>query len=105
MDELRYAEKTLVRLSPAGCALYGGVYGKWAPKSQGGGGVGVIVTAGFRNENKPGAAPRPYIVRWENGSINSYREEDLDPVKFEWLERKGSLTVWGRRGAALGEQE
>ena len=28
--------------------------------------------------DKPGAAPRPYYVRWDNGIENSYRVEDLE---------------------------
>ncbi len=37
---------------------------------------GTVVEAGDR-PHKPGAAPRPYLVRWDNGVLNSYREDDL----------------------------
>ena len=66
-----------VHLTRAGVALYGGAWPHFVPQGQGGGTVGTVLEAGERS-HKPGAAPRPYYVRWENGIENSYREEDLE---------------------------
>jgi hypothetical protein len=66
-----------VRLTRAAVALYGGVWPNWIPQAQGGGTGGTLVFAGDR-PHKPGAAPRPYYVQWDNGAENSYRLEDLE---------------------------
>lgn len=65
-----------VRLTPAGISLYGGV-ARWVPEAQGGGTPGTVLVAEDR-PHRPGAAPRPYYVRWDNGAENSYREDDLE---------------------------
>ena len=66
-----------VKLTRAGCNFYGGAWPNWTPQSQGGGTSGEVLVAGDR-PYKPGAAPRPYYVRWNNGAENSYRVEDLE---------------------------
>jgi hypothetical protein len=66
-----------VRLTRAGVTFYGGAWPHFVPQGQGGGTVGTVLTAEER-PHKPGAAPRPYYVRWENGVENSYRIEDLE---------------------------
>lgn len=66
-----------VRLTPAGVALYGGAWPHFVPQGQGGGTTGTVLAAGERMHS-PGAAPRPYYVRWDNGIENSYRVEDLE---------------------------
>jgi hypothetical protein len=68
-----------VRLSHAGVACYGGAWPHFVPAAQGGGTPGTVLLAGDR-PHKPGAAPRPYFVRWDNGVENSYRVEDLEPI-------------------------
>lgn len=65
-----------VRLARAAYALYGGAWPHYCPQGQGGGSAGTILFAGER-PHKPGAAPRPYYVRWDNGIENSYRVDDL----------------------------
>jgi len=65
-----------VRLSPEGVRCYGGVWPHFVPEAQGGGSDGTVLFAGER-PHKPGAAPRPYYVRWDNGVENSYRVDDL----------------------------
>ena len=67
-----------VRLSTIANSYYGGV-GRWTPVGQGGGTDGTVLHAGDR-PHKPGADPRPYYVRWDNGAENSYREGDLKPA-------------------------
>lgn len=64
-----------VKLTPSGVIYYGGTPG-WTPEGQGGGKPGTVVVAGDR-PHEPGACPRPYLVSWDNGAVNSYREEDL----------------------------
>lgn len=76
---LQFAVGARVRLSTLGAIYYGGV-ANWVPPTQGGGTDGTVVVAAFRGENKPGAEPRPYIVKWDNGVVNSYREKDLIPA-------------------------
>ncbi len=66
-----------VRLARAAYALYGGAWPNFCPQGQGGGRPGTVLFAGDR-PHKPGAAPRPYYVRWDNGVENSYRVEDLE---------------------------
>ncbi|WP_005035512.1 hypothetical protein [Holophaga foetida] len=70
-----------VCLTPAGIAMYGGV-ARWIPEAQGGGTVGTLLVAADR-PHKPGASPRPYYVRWDNGAENSYREDDLERAEDE----------------------
>ena len=65
-----------VRLSHAGVSHYGGIWPHFIPEAQGGGTPGTVLVAGDR-PHKPGAAPRPYYVLWDNGAENSYRVEDL----------------------------
>ena len=65
-----------VRLTRAAVTLYGGAWPHFTPQGQGGGTAGTVLSAGDRPHN-PGAAPRPYFVRWDNGIENSYRVEDL----------------------------
>lgn len=75
---LEFSPGDRVHLSPSAIDLYGGVWRKWTPEGQGGGTPGTILEA---NENRPHdtrAAARPYIVRWDNGVVNSYREDDLE---------------------------
>lgn len=72
------------KLTDEGCRYYGGIPGKWVPSNQGGvDGVGTIAAFGDR-PFKLGASPRPYVVKWDNGEMNTYREEDL--VKFDGAE-------------------
>lgn len=66
-----------VKLSRAGVIYYGGAWPAWVPQEQGGGSTGTVVFAGDR-PHKPGAAPRPYFVRWDSGVENAYRVEDLE---------------------------
>ena len=75
MIELQFKPDTRVKLTPQAISYYGGVPG-WVPQGQGGGTHGTVLFAGDR-PHKPGADPRPYYVRWDNGAENSYREQDL----------------------------
>lgn len=77
--ELQLKVGDRVRLTAAGVACYGGAWPHWVPAAQGGGSPGTVLFAGER-PHKPGAAPRPYFVRWDSGVENSYREEDLEPL-------------------------
>ena len=74
---LEFKPSDRVCLTRAAVALYGGAWPHFVPEGQGGGKGGKVTLAAFRGENKPGASPRPYMVRWDNGVLNSYREEDL----------------------------
>jgi hypothetical protein len=71
-----------VRLTREAVIFYGGTWPHWVPTAQGGGQPGTLVFAGER-PHKPGAAPRPYYVKWDNGAENSYREEDLERAPEE----------------------
>lgn len=73
--ELRVGDR--VRLTRVAVTTYGGAWPHWVPEGQGGGKDGTVLFAGDR-PHKPGAAPRPYYVRWDNGIENSYRVEDLE---------------------------
>nr|WP_320131713.1 hypothetical protein [uncultured Holophaga sp.] len=75
-SSFRFQPGDRVRLTAAGIALYGGV-AQWVPEAQGGGTAGTVLVAAER-PHRPGAAPRPYYVVWDNGAENSYREEDLE---------------------------
>ncbi len=80
---LKFKPGDRVHLTRAAVALYGGAWPHFVPESQGGGTPGTVILAVYRGEEKPGAAPRPYFVHWNNGVQNSYRVEDLqrdDPV-------------------------
>lgn len=66
-----------LRLSRAGVVCYGGAWPHFVPQAQGGGTTGTVLFAGER-PHWPGVAPRPYYVRWDNGTENSYRMEDLE---------------------------
>ena len=66
-----------VRLTPSAVTFYGGAWPHFVPQGQGGGTAGTLLLAEDR-PHRPGAAPRPYYVRWDNGVENSYREEDLE---------------------------
>jgi hypothetical protein len=66
-----------VRLTRTAIAFYGGAPPHWVPQNQGGGTDATVLFAGDR-PHKPGAAPRPYFVRFDNGAENSYRVEDLE---------------------------
>ena len=68
-----------VRLTHAGVTFYGGAWPHFVPQGQGGGTAGTLLSAEDR-PHKPGAAPRPYYVRWDSGVENSYRVEDLEAV-------------------------
>ena len=68
-----------VRLTRAAVAFYGGAWPHFVPQGQGGGSAGTVLIAEDR-PHKPGAAPRPYYVRWDNGVENSYRVEDLEAI-------------------------
>ena len=68
-----------VMLNLVGTSFYGGKWPHFTPEGQGGGRGGTVTQAAYRGENKPGAAPRPYMVQWDNGAVNSYRIEDLEP--------------------------
>ena len=74
--ELEHRVGDRVRLTPEGVRCYGGAWPHWVPEAQGGGTDGTVLFAGERS-HKPGAAPRPYYVRWDSGVENSYREVDL----------------------------
>ncbi len=69
-----------VRLTREGVTCYGGAWPHFIPQGQGGGTPGTVLLAEDR-PHKPGAAPRPYYVRWDNGVENSYRVEDLEGVE------------------------
>ncbi len=71
-----------VRLTREGVICYGGSWPHFVPQGQGGGSLGTVVFAGDR-PHKPGAAPRPYFVTWDNGVQNSYRLEDLEAAEAE----------------------
>lgn len=75
--ELAFKPGDRVRLVREAVALYGGAWPHFVPEGQGGGSDGTVLVAGDR-PHKPGAAPRPYYVRWDNGVQNSYRAEDLE---------------------------
>ncbi len=77
LSELAFKEGDRVRLTRVGVTTYGGAWPHWTPTAQGGGTEGTVLFAGDR-PHKPGAAPRPYYVRWDNGAENSYRVEDLE---------------------------
>ncbi|HJV22892.1 MAG TPA: hypothetical protein VJ570_09345 [Holophagaceae bacterium] len=77
LSQLEFSAGDRVRLTRAGVAMYGGAWPHWVPEAQGGGAPGTVLFAGER-PHKPGAAPRPYYVRWDNGVENTYREEDLE---------------------------
>ncbi len=77
LNELEFTAGARVRLTRAGVTMYGGAWPHWVPEAQGGGAPGTVLFAGER-PHKPGAAPRPYYVRWDNGVENTYREEDLE---------------------------
>lgn len=66
-----------VRLTASAISLYGGVPG-WVPQGQGGGTPGIVLEADEDRPHDPRAAARPYLVRWGNGVVNSYRVEDLE---------------------------
>lgn len=68
-----------VRLTPQAVGFYGGAWPHFVSQAQGGGTPGTLLFAGDR-PHKPGAAPRPYYVRWDNGVENSYRVEDLEKL-------------------------
>ena len=72
---MRFKVEDRVTLSPKAMALYG------AGPNQGAGRPGKVVFAGER----PNDPSRPYLVLWESapeGPPNSYREDDLLPVRF-----------------------
>ncbi|HJV89145.1 MAG TPA: hypothetical protein VJ623_02475 [Holophagaceae bacterium] len=77
LSELEFTAGDRVRLTRAGVTMYGGAWPHWVPEAQGGGAPGTVLFAGER-PHKPGAAPRPYYVRWDNGVENTYRVEDLE---------------------------
>lgn len=66
-----------VRLTRIAVPFYGGAWPHFVPQTQGGGTLGTVLLAADR-PHRPGAAPRPYYVRWDNGVENSYRVEDLE---------------------------
>lgn len=74
---LEFAPGDRVCLTPAAIAFYGGVPDKFTPEGQGGGKPGTIQVADENRPHDPRAAARPYLVMWDNGVMNSYREEDL----------------------------
>ena len=80
--DLEFAVGDRVRLTRVGVGMYGGAWPHWVPEAQGGGSVGTVMFAGER-PHRPGAAPRPYYVRWDNGAENSYRIEDLEAAESE----------------------
>ncbi len=77
LSELQFQAGDRVRLTRLAVTTYGGAWPHWVPAAQGGGSEGTVLFAGER-PHKPGAAPRPYYVRWDNGAENSYRVEDLE---------------------------
>jgi hypothetical protein len=87
-----------VRLTRAGVVCYGGVWPNFIPQGQGGGTLGTVLLAGDR-PYRPGAAPRPYFVHWDNGAENSYRVEDLvlegDPEMPSVMERRSDIEELG----------
>jgi len=78
--DLAFKPGDRVRLTRAGVICYGGAWPNWIPEQQGGGSTGTVLFAGDR-PHKPGAAPRPYFVRWDSGVENAYRVEDLEPAE------------------------
>lgn len=103
-DALRPGDR--VRLTPAAVAFYGGAWPHFVPQGQGGGTTGTVLFAGDR-PHRPGATPRPYYVRWDNGAENSYRVGDLEapppPAAEAPLEDPDSniVTFRPRRAAAV----
>jgi hypothetical protein len=77
LSDLQFQAGDRVRLTRLAVTTYGGAWPHWVPAAQGGGTEGTVLFAGDR-PHKPGAAPRPYYVRWDNGAENSYRVEDLE---------------------------
>jgi len=75
---------TRVRRPGAGGGFDGGTWPTGRPRAQGGGQRGTLGFGGER-PHKPGAAPRPYFVRWDNGAENSYRVEDLELAPKETI--------------------
>lgn len=75
MYELKPGDR--VCLTRLGVTFYGGAWPHFVPQAQGGGTTGTLLLAEER-PHKLGAAPRPYYVRWDNGTENSYRVEDLE---------------------------
>lgn len=94
--DLAFQPGDRVRLTRAAVAFYGGAWPHFVPQGQGGGTAGTVVEAGDR-PHKPGAAPRPYLVAWENGVVNSYREEDLEVSVAEPDEPPSNIVPFGRR--------
>lgn len=87
--ELRFNPGDRVRLTAGAVTFYGGAWPHFIPQGQGGGTTGTVVEAGDR-PHKPGAAPRPYLVAWDNGVVNSYRDEDLEGLHEEPEEEDGT---------------
>lgn len=99
--ELAFKAGDRVRLTREAVTLYGGAWPDWVPESQGGGTAGTLLFAGER-PRKPGAAPRPYYVRWDNGAENAYRVEDLEaaeaaPSEGEAAPLPSNVIPFGRR--------
>lgn len=96
--DLQFNVGDRVRLTREGVALYGGAWPHWVPEAQGGGTAGTVLFAGER-AHKPGAAPRPYYVRWDNGAENTYREADLEAGRGDAPEGDPPANVipFGRR--------
>ena len=90
-----------VRLTRVAVAFYGGAWPHFIPQGQGGGTPGTVLVAADR-PHRPGAAPRPYYVRWDNGVENSYRVEDLEGEVPEGApeaeERPGNIVAFKRPG-------
>jgi hypothetical protein len=102
MEPETYPLKTgdRVRLTPLAVAFYGGAWPHFVPEGQGGGTEGTLLFAGER-PHKPGATPRPYYVRWDNGVENTYRVEDLQAAptseEEEVEEDAPNVIPFGRR--------
>ena len=93
--DLEFKPGDRVTLTREGVTIYGGAWPHWVPQGQGGGKPGTVLVAADR-PHKPGAAPRPYYVRWDNGAENSYRVEDLEAAA-DPEETPGNIIPFGRR--------
>lgn len=79
---LEFKPGDLVKLTSTAIPYYGGVYPHYVPMSQGSGGAGTVRLASEDRPHKPGADPRPYYVKWDNGYENSYRVGDLEAANI-----------------------
>ncbi|MEN6587242.1 MAG: hypothetical protein ABFE02_14475 [Sulfuricella sp.] len=82
-----------VRLTAFAARYYGGNL-QWTPPSQGGGTTGTVIAAEDRSHDYRADA-RPYLVRWDNGAQNSYREADLVEALDESVSGSNNVITFG----------